>query len=135
MTGNCSGKYVSDVITPAVSHGYFRPPVVCCATEEAEKMRTTLEDFFYGSINPSQRIMVPDSELYRATTRVTRFEGQLTERLGDAERAILTKLAESQHEVNSITARENFILGFRLGARMMAECMDDNDGDIREITD
>lgn len=98
-------------------------------------MRTTLEDFYYGSINPSQRIMAPDSELYRATTRVTRFEGQLTERLGEAERAILAKLAESQHEVNSITARENFILGFRLGARMMTECMDDNDGDIREITD
>ena len=26
---------------------------------------------------------------------------------------------------------ENFILGFRLGVRMMAECMDANDGDIQ----
>ena len=31
----------------------------------------------------------------------------------------------------SITATENFILGFRLGVRLMAECMDNNDGDIR----
>ena len=38
---------------------------------------------------------------------------------------------ESQQEIDSITAMENFILGFRLGVRMMAECMDDNDGDIR----
>ena len=44
---------------------------------------------------------------------------------------VLTKLIRSQHEINSITAIENFILGFRLGVRIMAECMDENDGDIR----
>lgn len=96
-------------------------------------MRTTLEDFFYGNINPSARVMAPDSELSRATGRVTRFEQQLTEQLGEAGRDLLAKLVESQHEVNSITAREDFILGFRLGVRMMAECMDENDGDIREM--
>ena len=26
---------------------------------------------------------------------------------------------------------ENFILGFRLGAKIMMECTDNNDGDIR----
>ena len=50
---------------------------------------------------------------------------------GETEQEILTKLIQSQHEINSITATENFILGFRLGVRLMAECMDDNDGDIR----
>ena len=44
---------------------------------------------------------------------------------------MLAKLVESQHEIDSITALEHFILGFRLDVRMMAECMDDNDGDIR----
>jgi len=53
------------------------------------------------------------------------------EQLGESEQEILTKLIRSQHEINSITARENFILGFRLGVRMMAECLDDNDGDIQ----
>ena len=48
---------------------------------------------------------------------------------------ILAKLIESKDEVESITARENFILGFRLGARITMECMDKNDGDIREVTD
>ena len=43
----------------------------------------------------------------------------------------MAKLIESQQEIDSITALENFILGFRLGARIMAECMDDNDGDIK----
>ena len=58
-------------------------------------------------------------------------KSQLTEQLDEAGQETLTKLIRSQHEIDSITARENFILGFRLGVRIMAECLDDNDGDIR----
>ena len=94
-------------------------------------MRNTLEDLYYGNITPGAQQIAPSSELKRATDRVTRFESQLTERLDESGQAILAKLIESQHEIDSITALENFILGFRLGARLMAECMDENDGDIR----
>ena len=94
-------------------------------------MRNTLEDLYYGNIIPTTQDMAPTSELKRATDRVARFENQLTERLDEAGQAVLEKLIESQQEIDSITAMENFILGFRLGVRIMAECMDDNDGDIR----
>ena len=77
---------------------------------------------------------MPNSELKRATDRVTRFEGQLTERLDEDGQMILAKLIESEDEIESITALENFILGFRLGAKITMECMDGNDGDIREVT-
>ena len=63
--------------------------------------------------------------------RVTRFESQLTERLDKDGKTILAKLFESQDEVESITALENFILGFRLGAKITMECLDENDGDIK----
>ena len=62
---------------------------------------------------------------------MARFESQLTERLDEGGQAILAKLIESKDEVESITALENFILGFRLGVRLMAESMDENDGDIK----
>ena len=94
-------------------------------------MRNTLEDLYYGNITPGAQQMAPNSELKRAADRVTRFESQLTERLDEDGQTILAKLIESQHEIDSITALENFILGFRLGVRIMAECMDGNDGDIR----
>ena len=97
-------------------------------------MRNTLGDLYYGNITPGAQQIVPNSELKRATDRVARFESQLTERLDETGQTILTKLIESEDEIESITARENFILGFRLGARIMAECMDGNDGDIREVT-
>ena len=94
-------------------------------------MRNTLEDLYYGNITPGAQQIMPNSELKRATDRVTRFESQLTERLDEDVQTILAKLIESQHEIDSITALENFILGFRLGARLIAESMDDNDGNIK----
>ena len=93
-------------------------------------MRKTLEDLYYGSIIPNEQQMTPGSELKRAMDRVTRYESQLMEQLEETEQEILTKLIQSQHEINSITSTENFILGFRLGVRLMAECMDDNNVDI-----
>ena len=94
-------------------------------------MRKTLEDFYYGNITPNEQDMNPNSELKRAIDRVARCENQLIGQLDEAEQMLLAKLIESQHEIDSITALENFILGFRLGVRMMAESMDDNDGDIK----
>ena len=98
-------------------------------------MRKTLEDFYYGNISPGAQQMAPNSELKRAVDRVARFENQLTEQLDEAGQTVLAKLIESQHEIDDITALENFILGFRLGVRMMAECMDSGDGDIQEVSD
>ena len=94
-------------------------------------MRNTLEDLYYGNITPGQQQMAPNSELKRAADRVARFESQLTERLDEDGQTILEKLIESQHEIDNITALENFILGFRLGARITMECMDENDGNIK----
>ena len=94
-------------------------------------MRKTLEDLYYGNITPNEQRMTPGSEMEKAVARVTSCEKQLMEQLGEAEQETLTKLIRSQHEINSITALENFILGFRLGVKIMAECMDENDGDIR----
>ena len=94
-------------------------------------MRTTLEDLYYGNIIPNEQQMIPGSELKRAVNRVAKCEEQLMGLLNEEGQQTLTRFIRSQHEINSITATENFILGFRLGIRLMAECMDENDGDIR----
>ena len=94
-------------------------------------MRKTLEDLYYGNITPNEQQMVPGSEMAKAVARVASCEKQLMEQLEETEQDALTKLIRSQHEINGITATENFILGFRLGVRLMVECMDEDDGDIR----
>ena len=86
-------------------------------------MRNLLEDFYYGNLTPGDRQMAPNSELRLAVGRAADCEEQLMERLGETEQKILNELVEAQFTMDGITARENFILGFRLGVRMMAECM------------
>lgn len=122
---------MSKLIIFPVCRSYFRQLWYGVSLQEAMKMRKTLEDLYYGNITPNAQDMAPHSELKRATDRVTRFENQLAEQLDEAGQAVLAKLIESQQEIDSITALENFILGFRLGAKIVMECMDDNDGDIR----
>ena len=94
-------------------------------------MRKTLKDFYFGNITPSEGDVVTSSNLRRAMVNVTRCESQLAEKLGGDEQVLLVELVKAQHEIDSITAVENFILGFRLGARIIIECMDENDGDIK----
>ena len=94
-------------------------------------MRKVLEDFYYGNITPNEKEMRPGSKLHRAVNTAAQCESQLAEELDEVRQALLTKLVNAQHEIDSITATENFILGFRLGVRMIVECMDGNDGDIR----
>ena len=94
-------------------------------------MRKILEDFYCGNITPSEKEMQPGLEMQRAISTAARCESQLAEGLDEVQQALLTTLIDAQHKIDSITATENFILGFRLGARMIIECMDDNDGDIR----
>ena len=98
-------------------------------------MRTLLEDFYTGNLRPAERQMAPNSDLRRAVGRISRCEQQLRKHLNESEQMLLTKLTETHHEIDSITACENFILGFRLGARMMVECMDEDDGDTQKIDD
>lgn len=95
-------------------------------------MRKILEDFYLGNIVPYDKRMTANSELRRLVKRVSDCETQLTERLNEEEQPLLDTLINAQHEIDRITAMENFILGFRLGVRLMAECMDENDGSITD---
>lgn len=97
-------------------------------------MRKILEDFYHGNLIPGNQKMAPGSELRLAIGRAANCEEQLMERLDETEQKILNELVEAQFTMDGITAQENFILGFRLGIRMMAECMDDNDGDLQRMT-
>lgn len=94
-------------------------------------MRRILEDFYFGNITPSEKEMRPGSKLQRAVNTAAQCESQLAKGLDEDKQALLAKLVNTQHEIDAITATENFILGYRLGVRMMTECMDENDGNIK----
>ncbi len=93
-------------------------------------MHKILEDLYFGNIAPYNKQMTVNSELRRLVKREADCESQLAERLNEEERQLLNVLTNAQQEIDRITVMENFILGFRLGVRLMAECMDEDDGDL-----
>ena len=90
-------------------------------------MRKTLEDFYYGNIIPHEKRIPAKSELQRMVSRAAECENRLMELLDDEGKELLSVFTSAQQEIDSITAIDNFILGFRLGVRLMVECMDEND--------
>ena len=96
-------------------------------------MRKTLEELYYGNLRPSEQRITADSELQRAVDTISRREEQLESQLDKAGQKILSEMSDAQQTVDHITALENFILGFRLGAKIMLECMDSGDGDTKEM--
>mgnify|MGYP007085122493 FL=1 len=97
-------------------------------------MRKILEEFYFGNLRPSERRVTPSSELRQAVSSVSRCEQQLMEQLNESEQAILKDMVSAQQDIDSITGCESFVLDFRPGVRMMAECMDQDDGDTLEMT-
>ena len=55
---------------------------------------------------------------------------RLTALLEDKEKALLLRLINAENEIGSTMALENFILGFRLGVRMILEALDEDDGSL-----
>lgn len=95
-------------------------------------MRKILEDLYFGNIVPYEKRIAADSELRHLVERAADCETRLAEQFNDAEKQTLDTLIGTQHEIDSTMAREYFILGFRLGVRLMSECMDEDDGELTD---
>jgi len=93
-------------------------------------MRKILEDLYFGNIAPYEKRMSASSELRCLVKWEADCESQLSERLNEEERQLLNVLTSAQQKIDHITVMENYILGFRLGVRLIAECMDEGDGDL-----
>ena len=90
-------------------------------------MPKILQDLYYGNIVPSDRTLPADSPLRKLTLQLSKYEAGLTGLLDGEDVPLLQAFAETQQQINGITAEENFILGFRLGVRLMVECLTEGD--------
>ena len=66
----------------------------------------------------------------KAMEQSAECEEKLTALLEDKEKALLLRLINAENEIGSTMALENFILGFRLGVRMILEALDEDDGSL-----
>lgn len=86
-------------------------------------MPTTIQGLYYGNITPADQTMPAGSPLRKLTAQLAKYEAGLTGLLDAEDVPLLKALVETQQQIDSITAEEHFILGFRLGVQLMVECL------------
>ena len=68
-----------------------------------------------------------------STHQSHKYEEQLTKLLEGEAHSLLLRLINAENEIGSTLALENFILGFRLGMRLILEALDEDDGSLVEL--
>ena len=137
-----SGPQYKDKILPAddnflkivaVGGGYWAEVRVLCVADKKEAaahMRDTLENLYFGNITPNDQIVKSGTALKKAMEQSAGCEEKLTALLEGTEKTLLLRLINAENEIGSTMALENFILGFRLGVRMILEALDEDDGSL-----
>ena len=96
-------------------------------------MRDTLENLYFGNITPNDQIVKSGTALKKAMEQSVECEEKLTTRLEEQDKVLLRRLLNAENEICSTMALEQFILGFRLGARIVLEALDEDNGELSSI--
>ena len=86
-------------------------------------MQNVLEDLFFGEIQPNVRGDNENPRYKKAVQTLDENEEILTKLLMGKEKKLFLDLVNAQSDVNGITAVENFVSGFKLGARIIVEAV------------
>ena len=79
------------------------------------------DELWYGNISPFEQCTRGDKRLKELLSLMTRNRDELGETLTDKQKETLEKFEDCMNEMHSVTERDAFAYGFRLGARLMAE--------------
>ena len=84
-----------------------------------------IEDLYYGRISPYEMSISATPEYQKLKSLADRNEDLLRESLSDEQKEMLEKLIETVTDISSISERDMFIAGFRLGMKLMMDVMKD----------
>ena len=81
----------------------------------------TIDELWYGNISPFEQCTRGDKRLKELLSLMVRNREELGETLTEKQKEVLEKFEDCINEMHSITERDAFAYGFRLGVRLMAE--------------
>ena len=84
-----------------------------------------IEDLYYGRIAPYEMNISATTEYQKLKVLADRNEELWRESLSDEQKELLEKLIETGTDISSISERDMFINGFRLGIKLMIDVMQD----------
>ena len=82
-----------------------------------------IEDLYYGRISPYEMSISATPEYQKLKSIADRNEDLLRKSLSDEQKLLLDKLIESVTDISSISERDMFIAGFRLGVKLKIDVM------------
>ena len=85
----------------------------------------TIQDLYYGRISPYEMSISATPEYQKLKALADRHEELLRESLSDEQKELLEKLTECITDISSISERDMFIAGFRLGVKLMIDVIKD----------
>ena len=85
----------------------------------------TIQDLYYGRISPYEMSISATPEYQKLKALTMQNEDLLRETLSDEQKELLEKLTENITDISSISERDMFIAGFRLGMKLMIDVMKD----------
>lgn len=91
-------------------------------------MSKTLKDLYYGNLTLFDHAIPSGSPIRKLSAHLSQCEAKLKQ-LGSEKKTLLEDLLKTQQDMDGVTAEENFILGFRLGVRLMVECLTGEEDD------
>ena len=99
--------------------------VFVCSEKGQVKQMNTIQDLYYGHISPYEMSISTTPEYQKLKALADRNEDLLKESFSDEQKELLDKLTECITDISSISERDMFIAGFRLGMKLMIDVMKD----------
>ena len=87
----------------------------------AEVLMKTIDELWYGNISPFEQCTRGDKRLKELLPLMARNRDDLSASLTDKQKETLEKFEDCMNEMHSVTERDAFSYGFRLGVQLMAE--------------
>ena len=97
--------------------------VFVCSEKGQVKQMNTIQDLYYGRISPYEISISTTPEYQKLKALANKNEDLLRETLSDEQKELLEKLIECITDISSISERDMFIAGFRLGVKLMIDVM------------
>ena len=99
--------------------------VFVCSEKGQVKQMSTIQDLYYGRISPYEMSISTAPEYQKLKALADKNEDMLRKTLSDEQKELLEKLTECITDISSISERDMFIAGFRLGMKLMIDVTKD----------
>lgn len=94
---------------------------------------TTLENLYYGNIDPANKYIKRSGEYSKLINLSVRNEEKLVPTLSKEQKIIFEKYKDCITEMTSIAEKETFIQGIKLGIKITAESFLTDSQNFKEI--